>query len=140
MLHSCLRNDNHIFAEIKKIRKSPQTSSSKIDGITEDIPDYLASRYKKLYNGVDDKANPPKLEGFLDRRICKRIQFHVDQITAEEVKDSALKLKPGKFDSLIMLLINAPDCLYQIPAVCIQSYIIQGHFSTCLLTSTYYQR
>ena len=140
MLQSCLSNDNDIFAEIKKIRKSPQTSSGTIDGITEDIPDYLASRYEKLYNGVDDKTNLLELEAFLDRSICEQSQFHVNQITAEVVKKSALKLKPGKTDPVMSItsdcLINAPDYLYQILAVCMRSYIIHGHVSKCLLTST----
>ena len=48
MLQSCLSNDNNIFAEIKKIRKFPQTSSSTIDGITENI------------QGVSKKTTPLK--------------------------------------------------------------------------------
>ena len=140
MLESCLSNDNDIFAEIRKTRKSPQTSSSTIDGITDDIPNYLASKYEKLYNGVDDKANLLELERFLELNISDRSQFHVDKITAEIVKKSALKLKPGKTDPVMSItsdcLLNAPDCLYQILAVCMRSYIIHGHVSMCLLTST----
>ena len=140
MLQSCLDNDNDIFAEIKKLRQSPQTPSSTIDGIEDDIPGYLASKYEKLYNGVDDKDNLLKLEKFLELNIVGGDQSCVDQITADIVKKSAQKLKPGKTDPVLIItsdcLMNAPDSLYEILALCMRSYIIHGHVSKFLLTCT----
>ena len=86
MLNSCLNNDNNIFKEIKKTRRCTHNPPPTIDGVSEDIPGYLAKRYEKLYNGVDDKLNLAQLEYALEVMIDDRIAQYVQLITPNAVK------------------------------------------------------
>lgn len=89
MLNSCLNKDNNIFDEIKRQRRCDQVSAATIDGHTDDIPDYLATKYEELYNEVDDKENLLELEVGLEDEINDRSVRFIDQITAEVLKNSA---------------------------------------------------
>ena len=116
MLQSCLDNDSNIFEEIKRIRRCHQNPPSTIDGISEDIPGYLANKYEKLYNGVEDKNNLNELEHDLRKTIDDKSMVHVNKITPDIVKRAALKVKTTKTDPVVDIrsdfLINAPDTLY----------------------------
>ena len=139
MLQSCLDNDSNIFEEIKRIRRCHQNPPSTIDGISEDIPGYLANKYEKLYNGVEDKNNLNELEHDLRKTIDDKSMVHVNKITPDIIKRAALKLKPIKTDPVVDIrsdfLINAPDTLYWILAKCLKSYITHAHVSEFLLIS-----
>ena len=139
MLSSCLNNDNNIFKEIKKTRRCAPNPSSTIDGISEDIPGYLANRYEKLYNGVDDKSNLAQLGAALEDMIDDRSEYYIQLITPNAVKAAARRLKPAKTDPIVAItsdfFINALDRLYLILAECLKSYITHAHVSQFLLTS-----
>ena len=141
MLKSCLNNDANIFKEIRKQRSCKQDFSSTIDGKSEDIPEYLACKYEKLYNQVDDKANLMKLELDLKSGISSESLKFVDRITGDVVKKAVhQKLKPGKKDPVANinsdLLIHAPPNLFKILSKCFKSYMIHGHVSKFLLISS----
>jgi hypothetical protein len=48
MLQSCLVNNKNIFDEIKHTRRCNHDPPSTIDGISENIPGYLADKYQKF--------------------------------------------------------------------------------------------
>ncbi len=141
MLNSCLAKDGDIFKEIKEKRNCKQTFSTTIDGHTKDIPAYLANKYEKLYNGVDDKENLKQLEEDLNGKIDEESMEFVNLITEATVKMvTQKKLKASKTDATTTitsdLLIHAPDKLFKILAICFRGYIVHAHVSKFLLIST----
>ena len=123
MLSSCLNNDTDIFKEIRKQRNCNQACTTTIDGRTEDIPEYLADKYEKLYNQVDDKENLTGLEFDLRKMIKNDSLEFVDRIDANTVKTAVkTKLKPAKTDPTAKItsdyMIHAPDKLFDILAEC----------------------
>ena len=139
MLNSCIENDGNIFKEIKRMRKCHQAPATTIDDVSDDIPAYMAEKYEKLYNSVDDEANLAELGEEINEMIVGESLEHVDKINSRVMKEATLKLKPGKTDPLINItsdyLINSPDILHQILTVCLKSFIIHGHVSDFLLVS-----
>ena len=141
MLKSCLNNGADIFKEIRKQRSCKQDFTTMIDGESENIPEYLACKYEKLYNQVNDKANLKKLELDLKHEISFESLKFVDRITGDVVKKVVhQKLKSGKRDPVVNinsdLLIHAPPNLFEILSQCFKSYIIHGHVSELLLISS----
>ena len=74
-----------------------------MDGHTEDIPEHLASTYKKLYNSMDDKENISSIEETLEERIDENSWSQIDSITWKTVKDCSKKLKCKKTDPLFVV-------------------------------------
>ena len=141
MLKSCLNKDGNIFKEIRKQRSGKQVFPTMIDGESKDIPEYLARKYEKLYNQVDDKAELEALELKLKDAISSESLEFVDRITGDIVKKLVRqKLKPGKKDPVAKInsdfLIHAPQKLYEILSRCFKSYMIHGHVSKVLLISS----
>ena len=139
MLMACLANDCSIFDAIKKKRKCKQVIPSVIDGHDKDIPEYLASKYEKLYNSVDDKDNLTFLKNDLESKINQDDIKFIDKIDPDVLKSSARKLKPGKTDPKLKItsdfLVHAPDVVFQLLSLCLKSYMIHGHVSDFLLVS-----
>ena len=141
LLNSCLDNNLDIFKEIRRLRKSKPTKVCVIDGHTNDIPEYLASKYNALYNGVDDTENIRNLESELntlikyDGSISKVRLFDTDALI-----DASKKLNQGKVDPThditSDMLSNAPDSFFKALSNCLQGYMIHGHVSDALLIST----
>ena len=141
MLKSCLNKDADIFKEIRKQRTSVQSCTTTIDGRSDDIPEYLAGKYEKLYNQVDDKENLAVLESNLRAMITDDSLTFVDRINSCAVKSVIeKKLKPAKKDPVADIssdyLIHAPDELFDILARCFKSYITHSHVSGFLLVSS----
>ena len=121
MLNSCVNHDTDIFKEIRKQRACGKMCATSIDGRSTDIPDYLAGKYEKLYNQVDDRKNLEALESSLSLKIDHNSLRFVDMITPEAVKKAILtKLKPAKSDPVKDIssdfLINAPEKLFEVIA------------------------
>ena len=136
LLKSCLENDVNIFEEIRRKRKCRQTPISKIDGHKDDIPDYLADKYKKLYNGVYDKKNLLNFKLKLNEQICQQSCKHSSLLTPEIICKSTRNLKSGKTDPIFTILVNSPQIVFDLLSYCLQSYINHGHVSDFLLIST----
>ena len=141
MLKSCLNNDANIFKEIRKQRSCKQEFPTTIDGESSDIPEYLARKYEKLYNQVDDKANLSILEHELENKISSGSLEFVDKVTGDAVRKAVQqKLKPGKRDPVVNMnsdcLIHAPPKLFEILSECFKSYMIHGHVIKFLLISS----
>ena len=62
LLESCVNNNGNIFDEIKRMRRCHQSPAEVIDDIADDIPGYMADKYERLYNSVDDESNIVDLE------------------------------------------------------------------------------
>ena len=139
MLAACLANDSSIFDAIKKKRKCKQVIPSVIDGHEKDIPEYLASKYEKLYNSVDDEENLMTLRDHLGDRIRQDDIKIVEKIDSSVLKSSAQKLKPGKTDPVLKItsdfIKNAPDIVFELLSLCLKSYMIHAHVTDSLLTS-----
>ena len=141
MLASCLNNDANIFKEIRKQRSCQQEFTSTMDGESENITEYLACKYEKLYNQVDDKANLMKLELELKNEISSESLEFVDRVSGDTVRKAMQqKLKLGKKDPVMNInsdfLIYAPPKVSDILAKCFKSYMIHGHVSRFLLISS----
>ena len=141
MLISCLNKDTDIFKEIRKQRNCVQACTTTIDGRSTDIPEYLAEKYGKLYNQVDDKENLSVLERELHGMISKESLEFVDRISASTVKSVVqTKLKSAKRDPTADIssdyIIHSPDKLFHLLANCFRGYIIHSHVSGFLLISS----
>ena len=139
MLAACLENDSSIFDAIKKKRKCKQTIPSVIDGHDTDIPGYLASKYEKLYNSVDDEENLMMVKNHLEVSINQDDIKFIEKIDLGVFKSSARKLKPGKTDPVLKItsdfIVHAPDIVFQLLSMCLKSYMIHAHITDFLLTS-----
>ena len=138
---SCLNKDTDIFKEIRKQRNCVQACTTTIDGRSTDIPEYLAEKYGKLYNQVDDKENLSVLERELHGMISKESLEFVDRISASTVKSVVqTKLKSAKRDPTADIssdyIIHSPDKLFHLLANCFRGYIIHSHVSGFLLVSS----
>ena len=76
-----VNGNGNIFDEILRQRKCKQTFATSIDGCTENIPSYLASNYRNLYNSVDDKCNLSIMEECITRKISIEPQNDVSLTT-----------------------------------------------------------
>ena len=96
MLALCLSNDAKIFKEIRKQRSCSQDFTSTRDGESENISEYLARKYEKLNNQMDDKANLMKQELELKNEISSESLESVDRVARDIVKKAMQqKLTPG---------------------------------------------
>ena len=140
MIDACLRNDTNIFDMMKKKRKCGNTVPTSIDGETDDIPRYLASKYEKLYSCVDDSENIKSLERELEVKITQEDVNFVHKIKPCVLKTCVRKLKHGKRDPIFKFssdfLINSPDILFQLLSFCLKSYMTHSHVSDILLISS----
>ena len=141
MLASCLANDSSIFDAIRNKRKCKQSVPSIMDGRSTNIPGYLASKYEKLYNAVDDSRNLADLENHMEDNIQQKSIRYVNMINSRVMKQSAQKLKPGKTDPVLMItsdfLVHAPEIVFQLLSLCLKSYLIHAHVSDFLLISMF---
>ena len=139
MLAACLANDSSIFDAIKKKRSCKQVIPSVIDGHDKDIPGYLASKYEKLYDSVNDEKNLMTLRNQLEDSISQDDIEIIDKINSAVMKSCARKLKPGKTDPALRItsdfLVHAPDVVFQLLSLCLKSYMTHAHVTDFLLTS-----
>ena len=77
-----------------------------MDGHTEDIPEHLASTYKKLYNSLDDKENISSVEETLKKRIDENSGSQIDLITWKTVKECSKKLKCKNTDPFMFFFLT----------------------------------
>ena len=72
LVNACMSKNSNLFDEIKRQRKCNQTSfATSIDGHNRDIPNYLASKYEKVYNSVEDDGSLFEIEEKLDSKIAQ---------------------------------------------------------------------
>ena len=141
LLTACLENDANIFEEIRKQRKCKDSISSTIDGhSSKDIPDYLANKYKSLYNGINDEDELDKLRCKLDKLVQNDCFNPSLAFSGNVLQNAAFKLKSGKTDPVLRItsdcLLNGPYLLFDLLSLCLQSYVIHSHVSDFLLFST----
>lgn len=140
LMTACIDNKIDFFDAIKRQRRCKKTQVTSMDGHTEDIPEHLASTYKKLYNSLDDKENISSVEETLKERIDENSWSQIDSITWKTVKECSKKLKCKKTDPFMLFssdcLSNAPDSFYQVLCFLFKSYMSHGHVSDFLLVST----
>ena len=139
LVNACIANNGNLFEEIKRQRRCNQTAATSIDGHKHDIPSYFGSKYKNLYNSVDDDSNLLEIEEILESRISQTNCQHMDLINSDLLKTATQKLKPGKSDPLLCItsdfFVNAPPILYSLLSYILNSYIIHAHLSDFLLIS-----
>ena len=140
MLESCIMDNTNLFDQIKKQRNCNKEIASTIDGHTDDIPEYLAEKYGKLYNSVDDENNLEELNHSLNLEIDQSDNEYVNRITHDVLKNCCSKLKPGKTDPIMNITSdffkNGPTTLYLALASCLKCFIKHAHVSDFLLLST----
>ena len=140
MLHSCAQKDGSVFDAIRKKRRSTNTIATVIDNESDDIPGYLADKYEKLYNAVEDKSNMDEIEKELEEDIKQDDYHFISKISADTLIKAAKKLKPGKTDPVFGItsdyLIHSPRIVFELLAICLRSYMVHGYVSDHLMIST----
>ena len=135
LLEACLKKQNGIFTEIKAMMSNTPTFANTIDGNSENIPQYFANKYEKLYNSVNDENDLLKIKKVIDQRIGYS-DMEVLKITPRIVKEASNKLSHFKTDPISEIvsdyLINGPDILYIHLSNIMRSFIIHGHLSSTL--------
>ena len=140
MLEACIKKDGSIFDYIKKKRKCPHAVPTKMDNESTDIPSYLAKKYEKLYNAVEDEQRMIEIEKQMEDNITQG-QYHViDKVTPGVLMHAAKRLKPGKTDPVFGIssdfLIHSPRIVFELLALCLRSYLTHAHVSDFLMIST----
>jgi hypothetical protein len=140
MLASCIKKDGSIFDSIKKKRRCSHTAPSMMDKESNDIPGYLANKYEKLYNAVEDDSNILDLEQQLAEDIKQDDYEVIGKITPDVLMQAAKKLKPGKTDPVLGITsdfpIHSPRIVFELLTVCLRSYLVHAHVSDLLMIST----
>ena len=107
-----------------------------IDGNSENIPQYFANKYEKLYNSVNDEDDLRKIKKVIHQRIGYSDIMEVLKITPRIVKDASNNLSQFKTDPISEIvsdyLINGPDIVYTHLSNIMRSFIIHGHLSSTL--------
>ena len=69
LLTAHIENKTDLFDAIKKQRRTKRAYLRTMDGRTEDIPDYLATTYRSLYNCTDDEKKLTSIHKTIDMKI-----------------------------------------------------------------------
>ena len=111
-----------------------------MDNESTDIPSYLANKYEKLYNAVEDEQSMIEIEKQLEDSITQGQYNVIDRVTPEVLMHAAKKLKPGKTDPVFGItsdfLIHSPRIVFELLALCLRSYLVHAHVSDFLMIST----
>ena len=91
-----------------------QTFATTVDSHTDDIPGYLANKYKRLYNRPNDQSKLSLLEDSLECEIDERNLKEVNLITTDKLMSATQRLKPGKTDPLLEV---TSDCFRGAPGI-----------------------
>ena len=82
------------------MRSNTPTFANTIDGNSENIPQYFANKYEKLYNSVNDENDLLKIKKVIDQRIGYSDITEVLKITPRIVKEASNKLSHFKTDPI----------------------------------------
>ena len=140
LVNACMSKNSNLFDEIKRQRKCNQTSfATSIDGHNRDIPNYLASKYEKLYNSVEDDGSLFEIEEKLDSKIPRLNDQHINLLTSEIMKTASQKLKHRKSYPQLSItsdfFVRTPPIFYDLLSSILKSYIVHAHVSDFLLLS-----
>ena len=139
LLSACINDKGDIFKEIRKLRKTPDTSSSMIDGITMNIETHFAKVYEELYNSIDDKNDMDAVLRCMNNNIHSTSLIDVEKITPSLIKEAIGNLKSDKTDPLFQFnsdcFKHAPEILYNHLATIFRMFLIHGHVSSLIMVS-----
>ena len=140
LLTACIDEGQDIFAEIRKIRRTEQTSSTTIDGKDSEIENHFGKMYEELYNSIDDRAELEEINERLQSKIDSSSIDEISKVTSSVVSDAINCIKSDKTDPLCDF---TSDCLKQAPFVLceklsqlFQMYLVHGYVSASLMVST----
>ena len=140
LLDACINDKGDIFKEIKKLRKSPPTVASSIDGISNNIDGHFANIYEKLYSAIDDSDDLLRIANHLEMKIDPGSMIDVERITPSIIKEAISKLKNDKTDPLYQFnsecMKYAPEILHQLLSDLFHMLLIHGHISSIVMVST----
>ena len=113
-----LKTMKNTYDEIKRQRKCKPTYASTIDGHSDDIPEYLSAKYKKLQwcRQTIELICLTSNQESITKQTFQAI--NVDLVTPKIIQCSATRLKPGKTDPLVRItfdrLENGPVILFKV--------------------------
>ena len=127
--------------DIKSLRRTKQVTANSIDGEKDDIPGHFKDIYSNLYNCVDDADDVIKISQEVEARINNDSLQDVHQVTADEVRKAAARLKPGKGDpsysfSSDFVKINS-GILFEYISMMIKSFLVHAHVPQFLLLAMF---
>ena len=140
LLDACINNRGDIFKELRKLRRTKDSSPDVMDGVSENIQDHFAGIYSKLYNSGDDQIEVEKLYNRINARVTSICMKDVSKVTPLIVKEAVGRLKSDKTDPVNEFssdcVKNAPDVLYELLAQLFRAYLTHGHITKALTLST----
>ena len=140
LIDACLSDKGDIFKEIKHLRQTTPTISSKIDDVSSNIELHFASIYSDLYNSVNDREELISINTRLNERINSSSLKDVERVTPELVREALSHIKSNKTDPLHQYnsdcLKNAPPILCEHLSSLFKMFLTHGYISSTLMIST----
>ena len=140
LLAACIEDKGDLFEEIKKMRRSPPTISSTIDGVSNGIEEHFAHIYSDLYNSVEDQGELMEINKQLNKMIDSSSMIEINKVTTELVAEAISRVNSNKTDPQYEFtsdcIKNAPVILCKKLAELFRMFIIHGYISSNLMIST----
>ena len=114
-----------------------------IDGNSVNTETYFAKLYGELYDSVKDRDRLISVKQFLSKIVDPSSLKDIVKITPALIKETVARIKNNKsdpvFDFTSNCLKNAPSILFDELSSLFRYYLIHGHISELLMTSTLIQ-
>ena len=140
LLDACLKGNQNIFKEIKKLRNVEPKIANSIEGVHENINEHFRSIYAKLYNSVNEGTEMAYLSKAINEKVSQIHLNDVKKVTTSVIREAAAKLSNGKTDPVYSYssdcFIHGPEKLFELLATVFRSFLIHGHFTIFLLLAT----
>ena len=136
---SLLQGNNNIFDEIRKMRKTQDSTPSKIDGY-DNPAQRFSEVYEKLYNSTEDALETNKILKDVDASVGESDLNDVDLITPDLVNEVVKEIRSNKCDPVFAFnsdcIKRSPYLLYYHIACMIKCFLIHAHVSNVLMVAT----
>ena len=139
-LDACIDNNGNIFDIIRKQRQTTPSVPCMIDGISVDTETHFARLYGELYDSVKDRDRLISVKQFLSKIVDHSSLKDIVKITPALIKEAVSRIRNNKsdpvFDFTSNCLKNAISILFDQLSSLFRYYLIHGHISELLMTST----
>ena len=118
---------------------APPVATS-MDGVTENVKEYLRDKFANLYNSANDTQSLIAVDSEIRNQIGWSDCIEAQKITPSLSKDACVKLRSGKSDPSFLFssdcLKHAPQSLYESLSMIVRSFLLHGHVTQILLLGT----
>ena len=141
-LKSVIGGGSNIFQEIRKLRGSSSTYSSRIDDEVgaANIAGLFANIYSELYNRVELDEEFEKVSNSIKEAVTVESIVQLDRVNEDTIREALKHMKCNKHDALFTIasdcLVNGPPELVTHLASLIKLYLSHGSIPNFLLLCT----